>query len=257
MNLMMPHVTVRRRRHCPPSRPTLLAASRQVLDSSSSPPIPITLQAYVDRVISAKLRDPVGRRDFALHADGGRVMEDLTFPLPIHTSKQPPVSPLQNPERALQDDIHIGNCWHIPSRTGQLGIILPVHVYPTHVTIDHIPIEIAADIGRAPRNMLLWGVVDGELNRARYLNFTSFEQLVPSAMGRRAPPVMGNNTYILLSSLEYDIYASSHIQTFQIDPRLIYSRMYFGIVVLEIVDNWGSTTTCLYRVRIHGDVADI
>ncbi|KAI9056717.1 hypothetical protein FKP32DRAFT_1556856, partial [Trametes sanguinea] len=205
-------------------------------------------RAYVEQVVSSRLRDAVGRRDFALHADGAEVAEDLTWPSPNSTAS----FGRRLPEFALQDDNHIGQCWHIAGGSGQLAILLPTFIYPTHISIDHIPIEVAADIGEAPKNMYVWGVVDGKLNHARYLNLTS-GHTVPSARGRLSPPVAGNHSYVLLAALEYDIHAPSHIQTFPIDSHIIYSRMYFAFIVLEIVDNWGSSSTCLYRIRIHGD----
>lgn len=219
--------------------------------SSSHETLPTAIEATIDRIVDLKLRDRVGRRDFALSADGGTVVDELTVPLPNRGS---PASP-QPPKLALLDDMRIGKCWRVPSQNGQLAILSPHMIYPTHAIIDHIPIEIAADIGEAPKTMFLWGMVDGKLNYARYLNLTS-EEPAPSVCGRRAPPLAGDDLYILLATFEYDINSLRHVQTFPIDLHIVYSRLYFGIFVFEIVDNWGSATTCIYRVRIHGDVAE-
>ncbi|OSC96424.1 Sad1/UNC-like protein [Trametes coccinea BRFM310] len=182
-------------------------------------------------------------------------MDSLTIPHPHRATKAPVTS--RPPEFALQDDMRVGNCWKTDTRNAQLAVVLPQLVYPTHITVDHIPTEIAANVGEAPKNMLVWGVIDGKLNRARYLNLLSSDEPIPSADGRFAPPHAGGYSYVLLSTFQYDLAAPSHVQTFPVDPRIVKSRMYFGIVVFEIVDNWGSPTTCLYRVRVHGDPVDL
>lgn len=231
-----------------------LTPALPLLAHTSSPPdcCSAHLDDYAERVLSSKLRDYVGRRDFALYADGGGVMDELT--IPSYSDEDAPTSSYP-PEIALQDDMRVGKCWLIPSQCAQLAIVLPRMIYPTHVTVDHIPLEIAADIGEAPRNMRLWGVVDGPLNRACHINLISSYEL-PSADGRHTPPFAGDRSYVLLSAFQYDINALSPIQTFPVDVHIVDSRMYFGVVVLEIVDNWGSNTTCLYRVRVHGDAKD-
>ena len=212
---------------------------------------PIT-KAYVDRAVNRALRDPVGRRDFALLADGAIIRPELTKVIAAKgTFDLPPDS---RPEAALNDDMHIGKCWLIPGNAAQLGLCLSAMIHLTHVSIDHIPHEIAADVGRAPRSMLLWGGVDGEANEARLGDFIRSAKATSShKTARTGPKATRGYTFALLGSFEYDIRASSHVQTFSLEPYFAESGMYFGVVVLEIVNNWGSNCTCLYRLRVHGD----
>ncbi len=123
------------------------------------------LRAYIDRAVSKAFRDPVGRRDFALHADGGRVLPELTKVAKGGGWTQPLSG--SSPEHAITDDSRIGHCWSIPGSAAQLGIQLSEMIFPTHVSIDHIPVEIAADIGQAPRTVVLWGALDGSVNEFR------------------------------------------------------------------------------------------
>ncbi|RPD74276.1 hypothetical protein L226DRAFT_425821, partial [Lentinus tigrinus ALCF2SS1-7] len=222
------------------------------------------LEAYVNRLVSTALRDPVGRRDFALFQDGAAVITRLTHPAPAPGRRLPKHAELSSgdashpngrntPEAALHDDLRVGECWLVPGTSGQLGIGLHTFVAPTHVTIDHIPLEIAADIGQAPRKMVLWGLVEGSHNRALYRKLAERgEVLHAAALGRERPPVHSNQQYVFLASFDYNIFAPFHIQTFQISSIAVDEGLYFGVVVLEIVDNWGGQNTCLYRVRIHG-----
>ena len=156
------------------------------------------------------------------------------------------------PEVVIDDLTAIGRCWSavVPS---QVGLSTPAIIHPTNVTIDHIPHELAADIGRAPRHMILWGVVDGKPNHARYKS-------IIAARGRRTPtaPVLtSGHVFLDLASFEYEIAAESHIQTFPVSQDVVESRMDFGVFVLEIMDDWGAPEVCLYRVRIHGTQATL
>ncbi|CDO75080.1 hypothetical protein BN946_scf185010.g5 [Trametes cinnabarina] len=147
---------------------------------------------------------------------------------------------------ALNEDLRIGSCWSVADAHAQLAVVIPQLFYPTHVTIDHVPLETTVDIGQAPRHLRLWGLLEDPVNRDVYYGIVSTEG------ARSAPPISAGHQYALLADFEYNIHAQFHIQTFPIDPRIIQSHIYFGLVVLEIVDNWGSTSTCLYRVRLHG-----
>ncbi|TFK79279.1 hypothetical protein K466DRAFT_473880, partial [Polyporus arcularius HHB13444] len=219
------------------------------------------LEAYVQRLVSTALRDPVGRRDFALLQDGAVVVSKLTYPAPSPPSskRSKPIvgssfghRERSAPEAALRDDLRVGECWLVRSSSAQLGVGLQSFVAPTHITIDHIPLEIAADIGEAPRTMFLWGLVEGAGNLAIYRNLTERGEVLSAIVDRQGPLHRDNSPYVLLASFDYNIYAPFHIQTFSISSVAIEEGMYFGVVVLEILENWGAETTCLYRIRIHG-----
>lgn len=226
------------------------------------------LKLYIERALKRALRDPVGRPDFALHANGGRVLYDLTdigsredlsaCLSPAGIDMSPPDASGNNAVEAVMDDLRIGQCWAIPGRSAQLGLRVSQLMHPTHVTIDHIPMEIAADVGLAPRTMVLWGALDGANTRKMsHDNIIGALRVAPPALvDRQNPRVTCGHTYTLLASFEYDIRASSHIQTFPLASYVIDLDLYFGVFVLDILDNWGSNSTCLYRVRIHGDPLD-
>lgn len=214
------------------------------------------IRSYVHQLLSAALHDPVARRDYALHADGATVIHDLTLPMtrdadvsPDHTT----TSSHSAPEVALTDNLRIGQCWHVRGQTCQLAVGVPAFLHPTHITIDHIPIEISADIRQAPHRMLLWGLVEGPHNRAHYHALVANGVALHSVVyGRYGPSLSKDHLYVLLATFKYDIYAPFHIQTFTVDKTIIDSDFYFGVIVLEVVDNWGADSTCLYRVRLHG-----
>ncbi|KAJ8456370.1 hypothetical protein ONZ51_g12168 [Trametes cubensis] len=200
---------------------------------------------------------PALRLDYALSANGGKIV------LPLTSSERPrrrslPATP--GPEVVINEDSSIGSCWTV-GVSGQVGISTSAVIYPTHVTVEHIPRQIAMDIGRAPRRLILWGVVDGlsNVHKHRLLMGNHKTDLLSNSPLRsyHAPPLTDNHAFVALAEAEYDISDSSPVQTFAVDHRVVESRMDFGIFVLEIVDNWGGSDTCLYRVQIHGEAAPV
>ncbi len=211
-----------------------------------TPHIPPHISSFVQNAIYSALRDPVGRRDFALAAEGARIAPKLTTSFPDTPESRPPAN-------ILDEDLRSGSCWSIPDDHAQVSVKLRKFIYPTHVTIDHVPREIAANIQEAPRHMVLWGVVDGQGNYQRREDaFRSLQQSSLHLLGE-GPPIRAGGTFVPLAAFEYDINAPFHVQTFPVDPAVIASRMYFGIMVLEIKENWGAESTRIYRVRVHGD----
>ncbi|CDO77466.1 hypothetical protein BN946_scf184881.g10 [Trametes cinnabarina] len=202
------------------------------------------VKAYVENAIARALRDPVGLRDYALFADGARVISELTTPAGDRDVGRFPRP--HSPEIALVDDIRIGSCWFFSGDQAQLGLQLSNIIYPTYVTIDHIPAEIAADAGASPHKMILWGAVDGSANERR-LGHLSHDPTFSPSLGRVAPTITHGYRYVALASFEYDIWASSHVQTFSVYPHIRSAKLDFGVMVLEILGNWGANGTCLYR----------
>ncbi|KAI0654537.1 hypothetical protein C8Q70DRAFT_925457 [Cubamyces menziesii] len=200
---------------------------------------------------------PAFRPDYTLDANGGKVVPTLTS---SDRSRRRAPSAAPGPEVVISEDSSIGNCW-TPGVSGQVGLSTTTVIYPTHVTVEHIPRQIAVDVGRAPRHMILWGVIDGlsNVHKHRWLIDNREMDISPdsSLRGHHAPPLTDNHAFVVLAAIEYNISGPSPVQTFAVHDRILDSQMDFGIYVLEIIDNWGSSDTCLYRVQIHGEPASL
>lgn len=148
-----------------------------------------------------------------------------------------------------------GSFWLINGHSGQLGIRLSEVARLSHVTVDHVPEIPPTTIETAPRKMILWGVVDGEDNLAKYHSLRNKATGILSVLlaTRPPPPIHHHLLFLPLVAFDYSIHVMDHDQTFPLLPPVVNSEMDFGVVVLEIVDNWGGSTTCLHRVRVHGD----
>lgn len=112
----------------------------------------------------------------------------------------------------------------------------------------------------------MWGYVEGADNLEKYnLHHASLLQRRAEAMlaGEELPsePVLKNlprqTQFLRLASVTYDVNNPSHIQTFSIPKEIQDLGIDIGVVVFEIEDNWGDDQyTCLYRVRVHGEMKD-
>jgi hypothetical protein len=249
------------------------------LDSDSIPSRPAqrnpsVTHSEVDAMIASALlrqsKDVISLRDLAL---GARYLPELTTLTPVALSNRQ-LSALRLasrfsgfdlesrigrlPSMALTDKIGEDYCWNFPGSSGHLGIALKERISVHQASIDHIPRELASDVGiqQAPRKVILWGKVDGEHNEAmaqmyrQHLQFQNPDPVPLRPKGLRDT----KNSYVPLVYMEYKLVGSSHshIQTGSVSHYLKSLGMDFDVVILEVLSNWGAPSTCLHRVRVHG-----
>jgi hypothetical protein len=162
------------------------------------------------------------------------------------------------PIAALERWEELGDCWctsSAGSRIPQLSVILPEQVIPHQITIEHIPSSATLDPGAAPRWMELWASIPNPAAREE--------------VGARAEKILGapsstslparnqlDKTYVRISRFKYDIYAINNVQTFGMIADLKALGASTNDLALRPVGNWGAKDfTCLYRVRLHGELA--
>ncbi|KAJ9644652.1 hypothetical protein H2199_003615 [Coniosporium tulheliwenetii] len=132
---------------------------------------------------------------------------------------------------ALEPWSEAGDCWCAArSRKGQaqLAVLIPKPVFPSSVTIEHVPKAGALDITSAPKDFEVW--VEGCSSDA---------------------PAPG---YACIGGGTYSISSLHHVQEF---PTIDMED--FGVpirkAVVRIKSNWGQGWTCIYRVSMHGSAA--
>jgi len=201
--------------------------------------------------------DNIAKPDFALRHNRAEVDLDLTTKVPGTPVEQGPV-------RALDDNTGVGCCWHIPQSHGQLGIKLLGQVFISEITVDHAAKELVSCVTSAPRRMIVWGIcpqfqgVEIPFFKSQSTSGTCEIRLSTSesvTIGNRRSPLMHDRQkYVPIASFEYNIQAVSPIQTFPVFQSVAVANMTFSKVVLEILDNWGDMSICLYRVWVHGEL---
>ncbi|KAI0702558.1 hypothetical protein C8Q76DRAFT_606617 [Earliella scabrosa] len=208
--------------------------------------VPLHIATFVRKAIKEALDDPVGLPDYALAAEGAKIIQKLT------TSSKSDLEKARPPSNILDEDIRSGSCWSFSGDRAQVGIKVSTQLYPTHVTIEHIPRAITAHISHAPRHVVVWGGLDGKDNERRYAESMERLRMSPLNETGEGPPITGGSTFLPLAAFDYDPKAKSHVQTFPIDAAICASRIFFGVFVVEVRSNWGGAMTRLYRVRVHG-----
>jgi len=149
-----------------------------------------------------------------------------------------------------------------------LAVALSAPTDISDITIDHVAKEVAFDMRSAPREMEVWGMVEGKDNIAKVkvwqaekaarmeeakrvaeekgLSFTQVDVEYPKTLPK-------SPQYIRIANFTYNIHAPRNIQTFPVDEEIRELSVDFGIVVLRMKSNWGRDEyTCLYRLRVHG-----
>ncbi|KAF1846649.1 SAD1 protein [Cucurbitaria berberidis CBS 394.84] len=148
------------------------------------------------------------------------------------------------PAAALSDWKNLGDCWCSAPNAGkgqaQLVVSLSRPMTPKQVTIEHVPMSMvpAGDISDAPRDVELWVQTDAPV-KVRYSYGQSEYQGGPPG-------------WQCLGTFKYNIHASNHLQTFDLDsePSVPITK-----AMVRVRTNWGADHTCLYQVRLHGDDA--
>ncbi|KIK62963.1 hypothetical protein GYMLUDRAFT_41258 [Collybiopsis luxurians FD-317 M1] len=243
------------------------------IKSSDGQDVTSLITHLVDDAVSLYRKDGIARPDFALHSGGARVIPSLTSdtyeirPPNLRAQLLGMVTGVgyavgRPPVYVLNPDITNGYCWPFAGTEGQLGVALAAPTFIEDITIDHIAKEIAYDIRSAPRQMEVWGMVEGRDNIARVKEWDQERERLRSEARERGEEVPEeeypqtlpkNPRYIRLASFVYNIYSPQNVQTFPVRPEIKELGIDFGIVALIVRSNWGMDDyTCLYRMRVHG-----
>ncbi|KAI0730677.1 hypothetical protein C8Q76DRAFT_588799, partial [Earliella scabrosa] len=169
--------------------------------------------SYVNWVVMAALKDPVGRPDYALAADGAKIAPTLTS-----SFDSSDIALSHPPTNILDEDLWSTSCWSFPGSQAQVGIKLRArYIHPTHITIEHVPREITADIRQAPREIVVWALLDPTMNAERVDDANAM--LCQSKLNTTgdSPPIRTRGIFLPLAAFEYAIEADTHVQMFPVD----------------------------------------
>lgn len=150
----------------------------------------------------------------------------------------------------LEGSLNIGECWEFQGDTGHVGIALPVRVQISEIAVNYISAALVSPqaIRRAPKNITLWGLMDGSNggyvsgnpDQRSTLSFTQSNLLPPTAHTM--------DYFIALGSINYNITALPLLQTSPVSGH----NLTFKMIVVEVKENWGADTTCMYTFGVYG-----
>ncbi|WWC69391.1 uncharacterized protein I206_103330 [Kwoniella pini CBS 10737] len=232
---------------------TSAAKSSVTIKSNKGDDITSLFNDLIDMALLKYSKDTIARTDYALFTAGARVIPQLTSDtLVLSTSSK--LGKLimgskdvqgRPPATALHPDTSVGSCWPFTGSQGSLGIMLTRRVGITDITIEHAPKELALDMTTAPKVITIMGVIDNEDDKrkvAEYWSQKNESENVPD--------------HLPLGTISYDINSISNIQTFPISDEIRDLNIKVGIVIFKVESNYGGDFTCLYRVRVHGELSE-
>ncbi|KAI0082159.1 hypothetical protein K474DRAFT_1703170 [Panus rudis PR-1116 ss-1] len=202
--------------------------------------------------------------NLASTTQGAIVLSPLTSPtaVPVVTGRASQLEMWQGGERiecqgphmVLHPQLKLGGCWTFNGAEAQLAILLSKPAFITNISIAHIS---RSAISSAPRDVTVWGVVDGLENTQRFARSSASIKKIRSEISSKLSPPTVPYPLIPLASLHYDIRYGTVIQSFQVIPEIAALGMDFGIIIFRIHSNWGSDHTDLYHVGVYGTFIQI
>jgi SUN domain-containing protein 1/2 len=253
--------------------------SEVTIKSTDGQDVTALIRQMVDSATSNWSKDVLARPDFALHSTGAQIIPSLTsatysispegaFGKAVGFVTGSGHATGLSPINALHPQNYAGRCWPFKGSEGQLGVKLALRTYISDITIDHVAKEVAFDLRSTPRQMEVWGLVEGQDNLAKVAGWLADRQrrrsdavefgnaMDPKDEEWEVPEHLPKDAqYIRVANFLFDVHSTKNIQTFPVDSEVRALGVDFGVVVLVIKNNWGrSEYTCLYRFRVHGDM---
>ncbi|KAH9039012.1 hypothetical protein EDB85DRAFT_1818316, partial [Lactarius pseudohatsudake] len=114
--------------------------------------------------------------------------------------------------------------------------------YPSHVVIHHRPFNSTTALSRAPRQVTVWGLVDGEANMKVFFPVPAFVYFYPR---RSTTPNIEGRHIFTIGRDRFDITARSLRQVFPLYSEALSLGIDFGVIVFDIRSNWGAEITSL------------
>ncbi|KAI0069437.1 hypothetical protein K474DRAFT_1714243 [Panus rudis PR-1116 ss-1] len=147
-----------------------------------------------------------------------------------------------------------GRCWSFPGAQGHIGIVLERPARIRNISIGHVLSPLTA--GSAPKEGVVWGLVDGAENKERFTQLGPLLRHIRDGFPLAIPGESATNTYVLLAEFFYDANANHSVQTYATFDAFELG-MDFGIVVFQIYSNWGYPYTNVYHLGLFGDLVDL
>ncbi|KAF9126673.1 hypothetical protein BGW39_006451 [Mortierella sp. 14UC] len=261
------------------------------------------ISGLIDKALEKYSADALAKPDYALYSAGGRIIPRLTSPNYFHHVEPTllgrlgarfliPLPRREKPaEKAIEPDMHSGECWAMNGQEGQLAVRLARKIVITEVTIEHADPSVVLDMGSAAREIEVWSLKGREdaapttpqaaQRKVDPPSSTSAEEVKqeskagesttttttssssrPGSWWREGAPWPGST---LLTTVEFNanmtVSSSSDSNGAAEKPKM---RQTFSIplskqvvssvgAVFRIKSNWGHPNmTCVYRVRVHG-----
>ena len=218
---------------------------------------------------------PISARKINLFASGSGLTVDpyLTSPTRARdTANRNLVTRWYSRWRGWPDSIHhgpmaaftpwedMGDCWCTPDSDGSAQIVvnLAQSVVPKELVVEHVSKHATLQAGSAPKNIELWAHIKDSKRRNAVVKGALQYGIHQNPLHKRDDQIKSlDDTWIRIGHWTYNIDATSHIQTFEIQTPLEDFEAPVDRLAFQASDNWGPVKyVCLYRLKLHGLVAN-
>ncbi|KAF6759024.1 hypothetical protein DFP72DRAFT_1064519 [Ephemerocybe angulata] len=195
-------------------------------------------------------------RDLVLHGAEATIVLELTSdPGSLNPSSTLDYE-LESATNIFADPPILGECWRFPGRYGHVGIQLR---HPANITAmslvyplrEHLSKGMASE---APKSVRVWGLPlgTGMAGCLKAPSYVQHHQLSYFAHSRSLPQHLQPEDQLqLIAESRYDIRSSRLRQVFPVEFTAC--APLYSTLVIEVLDNWDGTDTCVYHIGIHGE----
>lgn len=168
------------------------------------------------------------------------------------------------PETVLTGPLELGRCWRFAGSVGHLGIQLVEPVHINFVAVAHVPKSLALDFSIAPKDIELWGIVEGSSDDFQ----DSFDQLcsrnrrsckhlsdfvTTDAARSPLPHSLETSRLVFLGLFHYNITEADAYQRFPVAYPEGLINIKFQRIIFSVLNNWGASRyTCIYKFEVYG-----
>lgn len=225
-----------------------------------------TLRSYISYdVLAATVRDlypPFKENPSCLHAEvlsPSNVIAALTIPSHDAPSLWDRLSYGHDEDTGLHEATPRSDTqgvwgWTFPGANGQVGIRLS----NDSLLLAKISLRIPASEDRrppscAPRDVILWGILNQDEDSSTAFDLHDGLDLASALpVGVPLPVHDERDTILPLASFRYNRYQNKLEQTFRLRKPTTGMGLGFGVVVVQVLNNWGGTSTCIDRIHLQG-----
>lgn len=173
--------------------------------------------------------------------------------LPFSMQRRPVEITSKIPAIVLESQLMLGDCWEFQGSQGHLAIRLPRPSKLTALSIHYFPFHELSPQGQlqAPRTIVLWGLVRSP--KAELVSRFPESRQPSGAFLRRGhvlpDGIEPGDVFVPVANATFNVKLSLRKQIVDFENA---AHFLFDVIVVEVKDNWGGDSTCMYHVGVHG-----
>jgi hypothetical protein len=150
------------------------------------------------------------------------------------------------------------DCWCASNKSdpetlgnAQFGVTIATHVYPTDITVEHIPRTAVPSVRSAPKDIELW------MNIPNTTLYDSVKEESEVVLGPTPPrgTAMGKS-WLRIGTWRYTPYGVNHVLNFPLQIDLEQMKVPGKEFMIRATTNWDAAFTCFYRIRMGGKMVE-